>query len=103
MEMLKGRLVLCQWASYSPKGVKQFLRDEHASMSPMNRQDAYLSVEAWLACQPFGEAGFKSHIRGWYRNSKGGAVESINEPEKFRQLRLKIENIAAIAVLELAP
>jgi len=101
MDRLKGRLILCQWATYITKGYKSISLGEIESLSPMSRQDAYLSVQSWLAYSPFVEAGFQSHCRGWYKNTKGSAVESLNEPEKFRCLRLVLEEMAAVAVLEI--
>ncbi len=102
VDRMQGRMVLCQWATYYPKGVKPMPLGAYDSLSPMTRQDAYLSVEAWLSVQPFSEAGLKDHLRGWFRNTKGAITKSAAEPDKFRDLRLELESIAAQACYEIA-
>lgn len=94
-EMMRARLILLQWATYIQKGYKSWPTGEIESLSPLSRQEAALTVSKLLECQPFSEAGLQAHLQAWYRNTKGHATTSATEPEKFRTLRILLEEIAA--------
>ena len=99
LHRMQGRKILQKWATHRPESPNA--NGESSQSSAMNRQDSYLSVEAWLNMVKAGKPE-RDHLQVWYRKHGSSEVaEAGGEPEELKEFRQDAERWAALQAFHL--
>lgn len=102
LHQMQGRSICHKWATNIP-GSPNHNGESGLGSCPMDRQECYLSVEAWLKQSPKARTpGLRRHLQLWYRQNGASLVyHDAGEPDAMREGRLALEQWATWQAWEL--